>query len=56
MVDGGGVLTTHAGPILVAPEICVLTPRDRHLVPELCPEPSQGLGLSYGQGKLDPLH
>ena len=45
MVKGTSVLPTHAGPILVTPEICVLTPRDRHLVPELGPELSQGLRL-----------
>ena len=56
VVDGGGVLSTHAGPILVTPEVCVLTPWDRHLVPELGPEPGQGLGLGYGQGYLNPLH
>lgn len=56
VVDGGGVLPAHAGPILVAPEVGVLTPRDGHLVPELCPESVEGLSLSHGQGNLDPLH
>ena len=56
VVDGGGVLSTHAGPILVTPEVCVLTSRDRHLVPELGPEPVEGLSLGHGQGDLDPLH
>ena len=56
MVKGTGVLSTHAGPILVGPEVCVLTPWDRHLVPELGPEPGQGLGLGYGQGYLNPLN
>ena len=56
MVDGGGVLPTHAGPILVAPEVCVLTPWYRDLVPELGPEPVEGLSLGHGQGNLDPLH
>ena len=56
VVDCGGVLPTHAGPILVTPEIGVLTARDGDLVPELCPEPVEGLGLSHGQGDLNPLH
>ena len=56
MVKGTGVPSTHAGPILVAPEVCVLTPWDRHLVPELGPEPVEGLSLGHGQGDLDPLH
>ena len=56
MVKGTGVLSTHAGPILVTPEVCVLTARDRHLIPELGPEPGQGLGLGYGQGYLNPLN
>ena len=56
VVDGGCVLATHAGPILVAPEVGVLTSRDGDLVPELGPEPVEGLGLSHGQGDLNPLH
>ena len=56
VVDGGGVLPTHAGPILVTPEVSVLTPGDRHLVPELGPEPVECLSLGHGQGDLDPLH
>ena len=56
MIDGGGVLPTHAGPILVAPEVGVLAPRDGDLVPELGPEPVERLGLSHGQGDLNPLH
>ena len=55
MVYGGGVLSTHAGPILVRPEVCVLTPRYWDLVPELGPEPVEGLGLSHGQGNLNTL-
>ena len=56
VVDGSGVLATHAGPVLVGPEVSVLAPRDRHLIPELGPEPVEGLGLGHGQGNLDPFH
>ena len=56
MVYGGGVLSTHAGPILVRPEVGVLTPGYRDLVPELGPESVEGLGLSHGQGYLNTLH
>ena len=56
MVDGGGVLATHAAPILVRPELCVLAPGYRDLVPELGPEPVEGLGLGHGQGDLNPFY
>ena len=56
MVDSCCILTGHAGPVLIRPEISVFTPRYRHLVPELGPHPGEGLGLGHGQGDLDSLH
>ena len=56
MVDGGGVLPTHAGPVLVGPQLRVLAPRDGDLIPKLGAHPSEGLGLGHGQGDLHTFH
>ena len=56
MVDGGGVLSAHAGPVLIRPEVSVLAPGDGNLVPELGPHATKRLGLSHGQRYLDTFN
>ena len=56
MIDGGGVLATHAGPVLVRPEVRVLTAGDGDLVPELGAHASEGLGLGHRKGDLYSFH
>ena len=55
MVDSSCVLTGHAGPVLVRPEVRVLTAGDGDLVPELGAHASEGLGLGHRQGNLYPF-
>ena len=56
MVDCCGVLSTHAGPILITPEVSVFTARYWNLIPELGPHPGEGLGLGHGQCNLNTLN
>ena len=56
MVDGGGVLATHTRPVLVRPELGVLTAGDGDLVPELGAHAGEGLGLGHGQSDLHTFH
>ena len=56
MVDGGCIMAAHASPILVTPEVGLLTAWHWDLVPELCAQPLKGSGLGHGQCDLHPLH
>ena len=56
MICSKGVLSDHAGPVLVRPQLSVLTARDGNGVPELGAVLREGLGLAHSKGYLDTLH
>ena len=56
MIHSIGVLPGHAGPVLIRPQVGLLTTRHGNLIPELGAQPGESLGLGHGQGNLYPLY